>query len=72
MRLPTFATGRTAVELQLTPMIDCVFLLMVYFIWSSSFRDRRAVAAEPAFGPARRQRTVGDPLPEPSEDFETW
>jgi biopolymer transport protein ExbD len=23
--------------LQLTPMIDCVFLLMVYFLWSSSF-----------------------------------
>jgi biopolymer transport protein ExbD len=24
-------------ELKLTPLIDCVFLLLVYFIWSSSF-----------------------------------
>jgi biopolymer transport protein ExbD len=38
MRVPSpFRDRRTAVELQLTPMIDCVFLLMVYFIWSSSF-----------------------------------
>src|SRR5687768_2806850 len=38
MRWPSpFRDRRTAVELQLTPMIDCVFLLMVYFLWSSSF-----------------------------------
>lgn len=38
MRRPsTFTARRTPVDLQLTPMIDCVFLLMVYFIWSSSF-----------------------------------
>ena len=38
MRTPSnFLDRRTAVDLQLTPMIDCVFLLMVYFIWSSSF-----------------------------------
>jgi biopolymer transport protein ExbD len=36
--MPSNYSGRrTAVDLQLTPMIDCVFLLMVYFIWSSSF-----------------------------------
>ena len=38
MRVPSpFRDRPTGVELQLTPMIDCVFLLMVYFIWSSSF-----------------------------------
>jgi biopolymer transport protein ExbD len=38
MRRPsTYLDRRTPVDLQLTPMIDCVFLLMVYFIWSSSF-----------------------------------
>src|SRR2546421_3969829 len=38
MRVPsTFRDRRAAVELQLTPMIDCVFLLMIYFLWSSSF-----------------------------------
>lgn len=34
----SFLTRRTPVDLQLTPMIDCVFLLMVYFIWASSFQ----------------------------------
>ncbi len=34
----SFLSRRTAVDLQLTPMIDCVFLLMVYFIWASSFQ----------------------------------
>lgn len=38
MRVPSpFRDRRTSVELQLTPMIDCVFLLMIYFLWSSSF-----------------------------------
>lgn len=37
MRIPSSYRDRRAVELQLTPMIDCVFLLMIYFIWSSSF-----------------------------------
>ncbi|MDX1947779.1 MAG: biopolymer transporter ExbD [Pirellulaceae bacterium] len=38
MRFPSpFRDQRKSLELNLTPMIDCVFLLMVYFIWSSSF-----------------------------------
>ena len=38
MRIPSpFRDRKASVELQLTPMIDCVFLLMIYFIWSSSF-----------------------------------
>ena len=38
MHIPSpFRDRPTAIELQLTPMIDCVFLLMVYFLWSSSF-----------------------------------
>ncbi len=37
MRVPSNFRDRRPVELQLTPMIDCVFLLMIYFLWSSSF-----------------------------------
>src|SRR6476646_3401877 len=37
MRIPSNFRDRRPVELQLTPMIDCVFLLMIYFLWSSSF-----------------------------------
>ena len=38
MRIPSpFLHRRRGLELQLTPLIDCVFLLMIYFLWSSSF-----------------------------------
>lgn len=37
MRVPSNFRDRKPIELQLTPMIDCVFLLMIYFLWSSSF-----------------------------------
>jgi biopolymer transport protein ExbD len=30
---------RRAVELSMTPMIDIVFLLMIFFIWTSSFDE---------------------------------
>lgn len=38
MRHPSIYAGRrSGLKIELTPMIDCVFLLMVYFIWTSSF-----------------------------------
>ena len=39
MRVPSrYSSGKPReLKLELTPMIDCVFLLMVYFIWASSF-----------------------------------
>ena len=37
MRIPSSHRDRKGLALQLTPMIDCVFLLMIYFLWSSSF-----------------------------------
>jgi biopolymer transport protein ExbD len=36
MRLPR-TDHRNAAELQLTPMIDVVFLLLIFFVWTSSF-----------------------------------
>jgi biopolymer transport protein ExbD len=36
MKLPT-GHQRNSVDLQLTPMIDVVFLLLVFFVWTSSF-----------------------------------
>ncbi len=38
MRRPSpYTDRRQAIDLKMTPMIDVVFLLMIYFIWSSSF-----------------------------------
>jgi biopolymer transport protein ExbD len=36
MRLPR-NDHRNSAELQLTPMIDVVFLLLIFFVWTSSF-----------------------------------
>lgn len=38
MKIPSAQHGRRSeLKIELTPMIDCVFLLMIYFIWTSSF-----------------------------------
>ncbi len=36
MKLPSENTDRT-IDLKMTPMIDVVFLLLVFFVWTSSF-----------------------------------
>src|SRR5215210_7559663 len=72
MHIPSpFRDRRPAVELQMTPMIDCVFLLMVYFIWSSSFVPPELtlpshLAAQLANAGAA---SAAEPPP-PEEDFE--
>jgi biopolymer transport protein ExbD len=67
----TFLDRPTGVELQLTPLIDCVFLLMVYFIWSSSFAVVELtlpseLSAEPIGGGAASNTEP----PLPAADFE--
>jgi biopolymer transport protein ExbD len=53
MRVPKRG-GRGSIELQLTPMIDVVFLLLVFFLWTSSFDlpefDLPSALAEPPAG----------------------
>src|SRR5688500_18895303 len=71
MRVPsTFRDRRTGLDLQLTPMIDCVFLLMIYFLWSSSF----AVAEMSLPSSLTAQATSGagsaTQPPPPEADFE--
>ena len=72
MRWPSpFRDRRASVELQLTPMIDCVFLLMVYFLWSSSFAivelslPSELSAEQSGSGPASP-----DEPPPPEADFD--
>lgn len=69
MRIPsTFRDRPTGVELQLTPLIDCVFLLMVYFIWSSSF----AIVEMTLPSELSVQQATGSPTeaPPPEADFD--
>ena len=38
MRCPSQFARPSAVELKLTPLIDVVFLLLVFFVWTASFQ----------------------------------
>lgn len=70
MRRPSYTTRRTPVELQLTPMIDCVFLLMVYFIWSSSFTiAEQSLPSQLSVASGSGAPSIDTPPP-PEADFE--
>lgn len=69
MRLPS-GHGREPLELKMTPMIDVVFLLLVFFLWTSSFEEPEflmpSAIADP---PATAGSTDPQPSP-PSEPFD--
>lgn len=71
MRPPSSFLGRrTPIDLQLTPMIDCVFLLMVYFIWSSSFTIAEQLLPSQLSPLPQGSGSTIDTAPEPIDDFE--
>ena len=63
MRLPT-EKDRRAIELTMTPMIDVVFLLLVFFIWTSSFDlpefDLPSSIAQPPVGGVESESIILD------------
>jgi len=71
MRRPsTFLDRRTPVDLQLTPMIDCVFLLMIYFIWASSFNIAEQSLPSQLSAAASGNTATSDTPPPPEADFD--
>jgi biopolymer transport protein ExbD len=68
-RMSTYRQQRRDLDVKMTPMIDVVFLLLVFFLWTASFRITEQVlpsnvSASSAAQPAASQT----PLPE--EDFD--
>jgi len=69
MRLPTHdRTG--SLEVKMTPMIDVVFLLLIFFVWTSSFETPEfdlpgALAERPVAGNTQNEAT-----PPPVEAFD--
>ena len=71
MRIPSpYGDRRGELELAMTPMIDVIFLLLVFFVWTASFQVVEHVL------PSRLSATSGtlpadasDPPP-PEDDFE--
>src|SRR5436305_9050486 len=72
MRVPSpFRDRRASVELQLTHMIDCVFLLMIYFLWSSSFAvAERSLPSKMTAQPGGSGSGQPNEPPPPEADFE--
>lgn len=70
MRLPKISSG-DSLELKMTPMIDVVFLLLVFFVWTSSFElpefDLPSAIAEPPSG--RAETTTDTPPVEPFDEI---
>lgn len=72
MRIPSrYSRGRRGnLKLELTPMIDCVFLLMVYFIWTSSFAIVEDVLPSRLSVAAGTTNQPVDEPPPPEADFD--
>ncbi|MGI9472482.1 MAG: ExbD/TolR family protein [Rubripirellula sp.] len=70
MRLPNISSSES-MELKMTPMIDVVFLLLVFFVWTSSFElpefDLPSAIAEPPSG--RAEATTDTPPVEPFDEI---
>jgi biopolymer transport protein ExbD len=71
VKIPSpFRDQRKGIELQLTPMIDCVFLLMIYFLWSSSFAVAEMSLASKLSPPTSGSSAGSSNEPPPAEaDF---
>jgi biopolymer transport protein ExbD len=72
MRVPSrYNAGKSReLKLELTPMIDCVFLLMVYFIWTSSFEIIEDVLPSQLSVAAGTSQTPTNEPPPPEADFD--
>src|SRR5256885_12886634 len=70
MRFPSTFSRRTPVELQLTPMIDCVFLLMIYFLVASSFTISEQMLPSQLSALAGGGTSTIDTPPPPEAGFE--
>ena len=69
MKLPARSTSGSGYDIPMTPMIDVVFLLLVFFVWTASFQlvENRlpgAIAPPTAGGTVRTYSSL--PLAPPS------
>lgn len=72
MRRPSpFTDRRDPVDIKMTPMIDVVFLLMIYFIWSSNTGTAEQLLPSSISPPTTGAgNTAPEQKPDPIDDFE--
>lgn len=69
-RASLYARGSNAIDIPMTPLIDCVFLLLVFFLWTSSFRLVEQSLPSTVQPPAVGSRGGAAPLSTPTPDFD--
>lgn len=71
MRRPSpFIDRGNGINVQMTPMIDVVFLLLVFFLWTASFQIVEQVLPSRLMAASGGQPATADEPPPPEEDFD--
>ncbi len=71
MRRPSpYLERSTELEIKMTPMIDVVFLLLVFFIWTSSFQVAERVLPSNVTAVSGTKPVPADETPPPEDDFD--
>ena len=69
-RPSTFHRNQGGLELKMTPMIDVVFLLLVFFVWTASFHAIEYLLPSSLSQQAGKAETVDTDDPPPEAEFE--
>jgi biopolymer transport protein ExbD len=71
MRRPSPYTDRRGeLDIKMTPMIDVVFLLLVFFVWTASFQIVERVLPSNLAAVVGTLPANADEIPPPEEDFD--
>ena len=71
MRRPSiYADRRSGLEIKMTPMIDVVFLLLVFFVWTASFQVVEHILPSSLSAASGNQSVDVEREPTPDEDFD--
>lgn len=71
MRRPSIYTDRrSGLEIKMTPMIDVVFLLLVFFVWTASFQVVEHILPSSVSAASGNQSSDVERDPTPDEDFD--
>lgn len=68
-RVSSYRRQRRDLDVTMTPMIDVVFLLLVFFLWTASFRISEQVLPSNISAVKADQPGTSD-IPPPEEDFD--
>ena len=69
MQIPSSHGRRDDLDVKMTPMIDVVFLLLVFFVWTASFQVAEQILPSRVSQAAGADPTAATLPPPPEADF---